>query len=37
MEERLRTELAEVIAERKVVQQLLEQVTHERDQKTLAV
>jgi hypothetical protein len=37
MEERLRAELAKVTAERNAVQQCLEQVTHERDQKTLAV
>jgi hypothetical protein len=34
-EERLRAELAEVTAERNVVQQRLEQVTRERDQETL--
>jgi hypothetical protein len=37
VEERLRAELAEVIAERNAVQQRLEQVTQERDQETLAV
>jgi hypothetical protein len=37
MEERLRVELAEVTAERNAAQQFLEQVTHERDQETLAV
>jgi hypothetical protein len=35
--ERLRAELAEVIAARDAAQQHLEQVTHERDQETLAV
>jgi hypothetical protein len=35
--ERLRAELAEVIAARYAAQQHLEQVTHERDQETLAV
>jgi hypothetical protein len=35
--ERLRAELAEVTAARDAAQQRLEQVTHERDQETLAV
>jgi hypothetical protein len=37
MEERLRVKLAEVTTERNAAQQRLEQVTHERDQETLAV
>jgi hypothetical protein len=37
VEESLRVELAEVTAESNVVQQRLEQVTHERDQETLVV
>jgi hypothetical protein len=37
VEERLRAELAEVTAERNAAQQRLDQVTHERDQETLAV
>jgi hypothetical protein len=37
VEERLRAELAEVTAKRNAAQQHLEQVTHERDQETLAV
>jgi uncharacterized protein (DUF3084 family) len=36
-EERLRAELAEVTADRNVVQQRLEQVTRERDQETIEV
>jgi hypothetical protein len=37
VEERLRTELAEVTAKRNAVQQCMEQVTQERDQETPAV
>jgi hypothetical protein len=37
VEERLRVKLAEVTAKRNAAQQRLEQVTHERDQETLAV
>jgi hypothetical protein len=37
VEEKLRAELAKVIAKRNAVQQRLEQVTQERDQETLVV
>jgi hypothetical protein len=37
VEERMRAELAKVTAKRNVVQQCLEQLTHERDDETLVV